>query len=204
MDLIELKREQLRLASKIILEDETPEQITTIGGAACIYQANAILGCIIVCEFPSCKVLEMKTYLLRDALPHRSGYEAYREMPALLEAYNLLEQEPDLLLVKGTGILHPRNIGLASHFGLLINKPTIGVIDKLPLGIVENNIIILNNETVGIELKTRDFANPLYCSPGHKISLQRIQEIIPKTIHYPHKLPEPLHLALKMGKKKYD
>jgi len=201
MDLFELKKEQYKLAQKIQLHDlfNKPK---TIAGAACIQVKDKILACIVVCEFPSMKILENSTYLLHNPLPYRQDFSAYREMPALIEAYNKLNQEPDLLLVEGEGILHPRKIGLASHLGLALNKSTIGIQDKLTLGYLEHGKITLNQEIVGFEIKSREHSNPIYISPGHLITLGSTLNIIPQTIHYPHKLPEPIHLAHKIARKK--
>ncbi len=201
MDVIELKKEQLKLASKIVLKDASTS-IKTIAGVDCISVQDKILACVVVCEFPSLKIIEKKTYLLADPLPYREGFEAYREMPAMIEAYNKLEQEPDLILVSGNGIVHPRRIGLASHLGLALNKPTIGVAENLFLGRVEKGKIILFNEIMGFEIKTREFSKPVYVSPGHLVSLGTVLNVIPQTIQYPHKMPEPLHLAHKVGRKK--
>ena len=201
MDVVELKREQLKLASKIVLRDGFPST-KTIAGVDCIPVQDKLLACIVVCEFPSLKILEKKTYLLHDPLPYREGFQAYREMPAMIEAYNKLDQEPDLILVNGHGIVHPRKIGLASHLGLALNKPTIGVGESLSVGRVEKGKIILYNEIVGFEIKTREFSKPVYVSPGHLVSLGTVLNILPQTIQYPHKMPEPLHMAHKIGKKK--
>ena len=99
MDLFELKKEQLRLASKVIIRDGF-DKIKTIGGVDCVQVGNNILTCVIVCEYPSLKVLESKFYTLTDPLPYKPGFQAYREMAAVVEAFNQLEQEPDLLLVR--------------------------------------------------------------------------------------------------------
>ncbi|MEK6846495.1 MAG: endonuclease V, partial [Nanoarchaeota archaeon] len=162
---------------------------------------NKLLACVVVCEFPSLKVLEQKTYLLHDPLPYQPGFRAYREMPAMIEAYNLLEQEPDVILVKGEGILHPRRLGIASHLGLSLNKPTIGVSQNLVLGKLEQGKIFFNNEICGFEVKTREYANPVYVTPGHLITLGSVLNIVAKTIVFPHKMPEPLHLAHKLMRK---
>src|SRR3989338_1373149 len=152
MDTFELKKEQLKLAPKVELKDGFT-RIKTIGGAACFPVGNKLLAGGVVCEFPSLNLLEKHTYLLSDPLNYIPGFSAYREMPALIEAYNQLEQEPDLLLVNGVGIAHPRKIGLASHLGLALNLPTIGITSKLLAGKVQQGKIILNNEVVGFEIK---------------------------------------------------
>jgi len=135
-------------------------------------------------------------------LPYRPGFQAYREMPAMIEAFNSLEQEPDLILVSGTGVAHPRKLGIASHLGLALNKPTIGVTQKLVFGNVDKGKIMLYNDIVGFEIITREHANPVYVSPGHLVSLGSTLDTVSKIIKFPHKMPEPLHLAHKFARKK--
>jgi len=201
MEIFELKKEQTKLAGRIILRDGF-DKVRIIAGAECIAVGNKILASVVVCEFPSFKVLEHQTYLLSDPLPYHPEYVAYREMPALVEAYNKIELEPDVILVSGSGINHPRKIGIASHLGLILNKSTIGITDKLELGRVEHGKIMIGLDLAGFEIKTREHANPIYVSPGHLITPGAALELVSKSIVYPHKMPEPLHLAHKLGKKK--
>ncbi len=201
MDTFELKKEQRRLAHKIELKDSF-SKIKTLAGIDCIQSGNKLLACIVVCEFPSMKLLEKKTYLLNDPLPYKPGFLAYREMPAMIEAANLLENDPDVFLVSGTGIAHPRRLGLASHLGLSLNRPTIGITEKLLFGRVENGKIVIGNEIVGFEVRTKEHSLPIYLSPGYQITLGSALNIVKESIRYPHKMPEPLHLAHKIGKKR--
>lgn len=201
MDTYELKKEQLKLAQKVQLTDGF-NQVKTIAGADCVSVGNKLVACIVVCEFPSLRLMEQKTYLLENPLPYQDSFEAYREMPAMIEAYNLLEAEPDLILVDGAGIAHPRKIGIASHLGLALNQPAIGVTKNLPVGTVEQGKIKFNRDIAGFEIKTKEHANSLYVSPGHLISLGSTLHLIPKMILFPHKMPEPLHLAHKFAKKR--
>lgn len=200
MDLNELKQEQNKLAAKVILRNAFSKE-ETVGAAACVSAGKDLLACVVVCDFPSLTFKEKKTFLLPDPLPYVPGYAAYREIPAIIEAFNRLAEEPDVLLVEGMGINHPRRLGIASHLGLVLQKPTIGIQEKLFLGRVEQGKIILNGELLGFEVLTREHSNPLYISPGNLISLGSVLEIILKCIKYPHKLPEPLHLAQKIAKK---
>lgn len=200
MDLFELKREQAKLSYHVKLEDSFLK-IETIGAAECQVLGTKILATIVVCEFPSFKIKEHKTYVLDSPLPYKLGFVAYREMPAIVEAFNQLEEEPDILLVKGEGILHPRRLGIASHLGLELNIPTIGVQDTLTFGNPQEGKVLLDNEVLGFEIKTKKFSNSLFVSPGHNVSLDSVLKIIPQMIAYPHKLPEPLHLAHKLGRR---
>lgn len=200
MDLHELKREQAKLSYRVSLEDAFSD-IKTIGAAECQVLGTKLLATVVVCEFPSFEVKEQKSYVLDNPLPHKPGFVAYREMPAIIAAFNQLEEEPDLLLVKGEGVLHPRRLGIASHLGVELNIPTIGVQDKITFGDLQDGKVLLNGEISGFEIKTKDFSNPLFVSPGHNISLDTVLKIIPKMIVHPHKLPEPLHIAHKLGRK---
>lgn len=83
-----------------------------------------------------------------------------------------------------------------------MNKPTIGITKNLLLGRIESGKIMLDNDIVGFEIKTKEHANSLFVSPGHLVSLGSTLNIIPKTIQFPHKMPEPIHLAHKIAKKK--
>jgi len=201
MDTFELKKEQFKLAPKVSLRDGF-EEVKTIGGVICLPFKNSILAYVVVCEYPSMKLIEKRKYVLHNPLPHKPGYDAYRMMPAMIEAYNMLNKEPEILFVKGDGILHPRKIGLASHLGLVLNKSVIGINDKLKLGKVEQGKIMFANKGVGFEIKTKEHAKPIYITQGHLISLGSMLKIVKKTILFPHKIPEPIHLAQKFAKNK--
>ena len=201
LDTFELKREQNRLARKVVLRNSF-NKVKTIGGTECLAIGDKLLAVVTVCEFPSLKFIEKQSYLLDQPLPYKIGFQSYREMPAIIEAFNKLEQEPDVLLVKGMGINHPRKFGIASHLGISLNIATIGIVAKNITGKVEKGKIMLNNDIVGFEIKTREHANPVYAAPGSNITLGSVLDIISKSIKFPHKLPEPLHLAHKIAKKK--
>jgi len=129
------------------------------------------------------------------------GYLAYREMPAIVEVMNMLEIDPDVVMINGPGIAHPRRIGIASHSGIILNQPTIGITQKLPFGNVEKGRIIMDNNIVGFGVKTKEYANAIYVSPGHLVSLGTCLNVVKDTIKFPHKMPEPMHLANKYLRK---
>jgi len=201
MDIKSFKKEQLKLAEKVVLQDNLSLP-KTIAGISCTQVGNDLLASVVVCLYPSFEIKESKTFLLHDPLPHRPGFVAYREMPAVIEAFNKLEEDPDLILVAGEGILHPRRFGIASHLGLILSKPTIGVADKLICGQVKKGKVFFNEDLVGFEVKTREHSNSIYVSPGHLISKGFVLNIVSKMFKYPHKMPEPIYLASKLARKK--
>ena len=97
--------------------------------------------------------------------------------------------------------IYPRRIGMASHLGILLDTATIGVTKKLMLGELRGNTIYVEKEARGYELVTREHARPVYVSPGHNVSLKTSLEVIKNCLRKLHKLPEPLHLAHRYGKK---
>jgi deoxyribonuclease V len=196
----ELKKEQLKLAKKVITADGF-EKITTIAGADQAYVGNKVISSIVVCDYKTLEVIEKKHAIVDAKLPYKSGFLFYSDGPAVMEAFNKLDNKPDVLIVEANGILHPRRIGMASHVGILLDVPTMGVTKRLMLGQVKGNTIYVEKEARGYELITRQHARPIYVSPGNKVSLKTSLEIIKNCLREPHKLPEPLHLVHKYSKK---
>jgi len=200
IDFNELKKEQIKLAEKVITTDNF-EKITSIAGADQFYAGNKVISAIAVCDYKSLEVIEEKHAIVEGKIPYKSGFLFYKDGPAVIEAFNKLENKPDMLIVKGNGILHPRRIGMASQVGILLDTAAIGVTKNLMLGEVKDGTIYVEKEARGYELITREHAKPIYVSPGHKVSLKTGFEIIKNCLREPHKLPEPLHLAHKYGRK---
>ena len=194
MNLEKLKEEQLKLAKKVIISDNF-KKIGKIAGVDQSFVGENIVSGIVVCSYKDSEPLEKKYAVIEAKFPYISGFLSYREGPAVVESFNKLEDKPDILLVDGNGILHPRRIGMASHIGILLDMPTIGVAKSLIGGKIIGGTVYMEKEARGYELITREHSKPLYISPGHKVSLKTSLEIVKKCIKSPHKLPEPLYLA---------
>jgi len=194
VDLRKLKEEQIKLAKKVVISDSI-RSIKTIGGAEQAFFGNKVISAIVVCDYKNFKIIEEKHATAEAKMPYISGFMFYREGPAVIDAFNSLEQKPDILMINGNGILHPRSIGTASHLGILLDTATIGVAKRLSLGEIREKTIYVDKEARGYKFISREHSKPLYVSPGHKVSLKTSFDIVKKCIIYPHKLPEPLHLA---------
>lgn len=199
-ELRKFKEEQLKLAKKVVKKDDF-DKIELVAGVDQAFIDNNVISAVVVCDYKTVKPVEKKYAIVKAPVPYIPGYLSYRESPAAVEAFNKLEKKPDILIIDAHGIAHPRSLGMASHLGLLLDIPTIGVAKKLMIGKPQANKIIHNNKTIAKELVTKQKARPIYVSIGHRISLKTAVEIINKCINQPHKLPEPLHLAHRYANK---
>ena len=159
-------------------------------------------GAVVVLEYPGFTVVEVKEIHGRLGFPYIPGLLSFRESPLVLAAYEELSVTPDLLLVDGQGVAHPRRFGLACHLGLLLDIPTIGCAKSRLCGRHEvpeiepgsYTELVDGDETIGVALRTKLRTNPIYVSIGHKVDLD-------SAIHWVleccrgYRLPEPTRLA---------
>ena len=130
MDLASLRAQQIELASSVIREDRLDtDPPRYIGGADVGFEQGGEVtrAAMVVLKYPSLELVEYKVARIATTMPYIPGFLSFREYPALLGAWEQLSLKPDLLFVDGHGISHPRRLGVASHFGLLVDVPTIGV-----------------------------------------------------------------------------
>lgn len=200
MKIRDLEKEQLRLAKKVVVKDDFDE-IKLIGGCDQAFTDNKVISAVVVLDYQTLKVVEKKHAVVEAPIQYIPGFLSYRESPAVTEAVSKLKQKPDLLMVDANGILHPRRIGMASHLGILLDTPTIGVAKKLLMGEEKDGRIYVEGEPRAVALKTKEHAKPIYISPGHRVSIRTAAEIAKRCVVEKHKLPEPLHEAHKHSNK---
>ena len=201
IDIERLKQEQLRLAKEVITAD-TFKGYETIAGIDHAYFGGRILAAVVVID-ASGKILEKKYAVKDDTFPYIPGFLSYKEGPVMAEAFSCLDQKPDILMVAGNGILHPRRFGIATHLGLLADIPTIGVAKKRLVGRENGNEVEVDHEVRAIKIVTREHAKPIYVSPGHKVSLKTAVRIV-RELTKGAKLPLPLKLAHQYANKMRD
>ena len=190
----ELVKIQEDLAKKVITRDEFSE-IRLIGGVDQAFpEEDIVRSCAVVFDFENLKLVEKSLAEEKIDFPYVSGFLSFREGPSIIKAFKELRSKPDVLLVDGNGILHPRRIGLASHVGILLNTPTIGVAKSLLCGELKNNKIYVNGEARAHVFQSKEGCNPIYVSPGHRVSLDSSLKIVKKCMGK-HKIPEPIRLA---------
>lgn len=196
----EYSKEQVKLARTLEIKDKIKiKDIEKIGAIENIFIQNKIISAIIVCN-KDFEIIEQEYFSDFVKFPYIPGFRAYREVPAMLKALDKLEENPDIILINGHGTLHPRGLGIASHFSLASGIPTIGVASDSVIGEIKDKDIFINNKLSGKIINTKEGANPLYISPGNQISVENSSEFIKTLIKFPHKIPEPLRLARKYAK----
>lgn len=186
MDLGKLAAAQNSLAKKVILCDAF-RKIKTIAGVDCAVAGEKIAAGIVVLSYPKCEALEKAHAVRKISFPYIAGFLAYREAPAILAAYKKLKIAPDVLVMDAQGIAHPRRIGLASHIGVLLNTPTIGVAKSRLVGEYDRRKkiapLFYEGGQVGWVLNKK-----LFISPGHKVSIKSSLRIIENCARLPTKI----------------
>ena len=139
----------------------------------------------------------------RGGLPYVPGLLGFREVPALAEAFHQLPVRPDLILVDGHGLAHPRGLGVACHLGVVLDVPTIGVAKSILVGKVQGELadvagaqapLVWQDRQIGVALRSRRGAGPLYISAGHRVGLETaLRWVI--ALGRGRRLPEPTRLA---------
>ncbi|MBW4687412.1 MAG: deoxyribonuclease V [Komarekiella atlantica HA4396-MV6] len=199
---------QEKLRSQVITEDKFKEPIQYVAGVDMGFEADGTISraAVAVLSFPDLQVVETSLARRPTTFPYIPGFLSFREIPAVLDALEKIQIIPDIILCDGQGIAHPRRLGIASHLGLIIDIPTIGVAKSLLIGkhedLPENRgslqPLIHRGETIGAVLRTRTGVKPVYISSGHRVSLSTaIDYVLSCTPKY--RLPETTRVADKLA-----
>jgi deoxyribonuclease V len=204
-------RERVRL-------EPLKRKIETVAGADISFNkySPVLYAGIVVLKLPSLEVLEEVGVVSETKFPYVPGLLSFREASPVLAAWAKLKTEPDAVMFDGQGIAHPRRIGIASHVGLFLNRPTLGCAKSILIGqhdeLEEERgrwqplVDPKNNETIGAALRTKTRVQPIYVSPGHLIDLAGAIELTLRA-DGGYRQPEPTrraHLlvnALRRGEK---
>ncbi len=177
------------------------EDIKKIAGFDITYDKDELICVGIIIDAKTFEILEQKQIIIKAPMKYIPGFLAFREGPAIMQVYYDFETEPDLIMIDEPGIAHPSKCGLATFVGVELMKPTIGISIKTSIEEIKDGNLMLNEEIVGKEIKTREHARPVYVSSGNMMCLETAEKIVNKTIIYPHKMPEALHKAHKLVNK---
>ncbi len=158
---------------------------------------------------PDLAVVEQIVHREPTRMPYIPGLLSFREIPAALGAFEKLSVMPELIMVDGQGIAHPRRLGIAAHLGLWLDLPTIGIAKSRLYGKHEEvgeargdwTPLRAKNATIGAVLRSRAKVKPVFVSPGHRISLETSLEWVMRCLGRT-KLPEPTRLADRLASRR--
>jgi len=191
---------QLQLSKQVIREDQLPETINYVAGVDVAYAKGVSLGVAAVLDFDSLSLVESRVACIKTRFPYISTLLSFREIPPAYSAIKKLRTRPDVFLVDGQGFAHPYRLGFATHLGLAINRPTIGVAKSLLCGKVEPvgehgwSPLTDGGEIVGAEVVTKPGTKPIYVSVGHRVSLKRAIDVVMQCTRT-RRIPEPIRRA---------
>lgn len=198
-----LIQQQRDMAARVITTDSF-SPLKLVAGADVGFEQNGAVtrGAIAVLSFPQLELVDCAIARLPTPIPYIPGLLSFREVPVLLEALSMLNTAPDIVLVDGQGLAHPRRCGVACHLGLETDLPTVGVAKSRLCGQHEDVpetkggwVPLLDKaECIGAVVRTRTRVKPLYISSGHKISLSSaVSLVLDCTTKY--RLPETTRWA---------
>jgi deoxyribonuclease V len=195
---------QLRLSKKLLFEDSLPEAVDYVAGVDVGYLEGTSVCAAVVLDFKTLSQVEVQVASVETPFPYIPTLLSFREIPPAYLAIKKLQTKPDIFMVDGQGFAHPYGLGFASHLGLILDKPTIGVAKSLLCGKVEPKTdlgwapLSYNGLVVGAEVVTRQGTKPVYVSIGHRVSLKRAVEIVLECTGK-YRLPEPIRRAHMMA-----
>lgn len=202
MDLKKAAAIQSKLSSRLILKWDG-RKVNLIAGADFGYdhQKRKVGACIVVFRTPDFEIVEISQAVREVEFSYIPGFLAFREGPVFFEAFETLKVKPDVTLVDGNGIAHPRKMGLASYVGVNLDICTIGCAKKpfFPFSFPEDRkgayTFFRNeeNEKVGLCLRTRSKIKPIFVSPGHRIDFKHSMKLVLSCSKF--RIPEPVREA---------
>jgi deoxyribonuclease V len=196
---------QTRLSKQIISEDRLPEKINLVAGVDVAYADELAIGAVAVLDYESLEPVESQTATCKVKLPYIPTLLSFREIPPAVACIRRLKSQPDVFLADGQGIAHPYRCGFASHLGLAIKKPTIGVAKSRLIGEPTEKargvFLVQNCQIIGSVVTTKDGSKPVYVSVGHLISLGTAIKIVKYCVRN-SRIPEPIRQAHRIASEK--
>ena len=165
-------RAQLQMSKRIIFDDRLPAEIRLIAGIDIAYTRNTSIAAAVILDYDSLELVEYQTAVTKTRMPYIPTLLSFREVSPSILSIKKLQLQPDLFLIDGQGQAHPYRCGLASHLGLVLRRPTIGVAKSRLFGQVENakteGVAFLKHEdqVIGAAVTTKRGSKPVYVSTG--------------------------------------
>ncbi|HSD51781.1 MAG TPA: deoxyribonuclease V [Candidatus Methylomirabilis sp.] len=197
-------RIQQELRTQVAARDADRTEFQLIAGMDVSYDKHSpwLFAAIVVLRLPGFQRAETVGVRAEAKFPYVPGLLSFRESPAGLQAWERLRTRPDCLICDGHGYAHPRRFGFACHFGLLVDLPTIGFAKSVLIGSFKapgsprggRSDLEDAGEVIGAALRTREGAEPVFVSVGHRVSLGKAVETI-LACSSGYRIPEPIRQA---------
>ncbi len=205
----EAQRLQWRLRRYVREAPLNWEALHTVAGVDVGFpQPDTARAAVAVLSYPDLEPVDWAVAEIPTPMEYVPGLLSFRELPAVLKALEGLRVRPDVFLVDGQGIAHPRGLGIAAHLGVLLDWPTIGVAKSLlvgrpqgPLGETRGSTVplVYRGRVVGMGVRTREKVKPVWVSIGHRVDLLGAVTLVLHTaVRY--RLPEPIRAAHRLSK----
>jgi deoxyribonuclease V len=196
-----------RLLAGRIASDDRLGAVETVAGVDVSQKwhdpEGMIFAAVVLLEAATMRVVGAAHAARRADFPYVPGFLGFREVPCLLDAFARLPAPPDLVFVDGHGISHPRRLGIATHLGVLIDRPTIGVAKTILVGEPAGDLpdepgasvpLVRRGAEIARVLRTKRRVKPVYVSTGHGVSLPTAAEWVMRAVRG-YRLPEPTRQA---------
>ncbi len=200
-DVERAKKLQEKLSRSVVYDGIDLGRVRYLAGLDVSYVGDLGVGVAVLLTYPQLDPVEYIIVKGRVGVPYIPGLLAFREAPLLIKALELLSVRPDLLVVDGHGVTHPRRFGIASHVGLVTGTASVGAAKSLLYGKVVDSgseRLIVVDDLVG-GLVVRRGRREVYLSIGYRVSLDNLR-VLSKTLFKHHDLPEPTYLADRVAK----
>ncbi|MEO0137186.1 MAG: deoxyribonuclease V [candidate division WOR-3 bacterium] len=190
---------QNRISKKMLICQCTQPEL--IAGIDVANKEQILIAGIVILTYPQLELIETTWAADKAPLPYIPNFLAFREMPVILKAYHKLKHKPDLIFIDGQGIAHPRRCGIATHLGVILDKPVIGCAKSHLFGEFvmpgrkrgDWRFLLDDGQIIGVVLRTRDGVRPVFVSPGHRVDFLDCINYVLNTSRF--RIPEPTRLA---------
>ncbi|WP_255367390.1 deoxyribonuclease V [Dyella sp. OK004] len=186
-DVAEARAVQSELAARVSLVDDYPPLRVIAGVDVGFEDSGAITrAAAVLLDAGTLVPIAQVVARLPTCMPYIPGLLSFRELPAVLQALSGLPQVPDMVLVDGQGIAHPRGLGIAAHLGVITGLPTIGVAKTILVGSHaavgerrgDRADLVYQGRVIGTVLRSKDRVKPLIVSPGYRVSVEGAAELV--------------------------
>ncbi len=194
---------QRQLRSDVRLSPLAWDALQTIGGVDVGLHAGRLRAAVVVLRAATGQLIDQAIAEVPLTMPYVPGLLSFREIPAILQALQGLQVRPDVLLVDGHGIAHPRGLGIAAHLGVVLDWPTVGVAKSILVGRPQGSLgeeagstvpLVYEGQIIGMGVRTRRRVKPVWVSVGHRVTLDDAVQVVLRSARG-YRLPEPTRLA---------